>query len=94
MDEQSMQEMYRLTKENNKMLHSMRRSAFWGGLIRWGLYILLFIVAPLWFYNVYLQPILGKISDTNACAQSQILTVQNAWKALEAKFGIGTSTRQ
>lgn len=70
MDPRKEEELYRMTRENNQMLHSMRRSAFWGGVIKFTFYILVLVVAPLWFYNVYLQPIVGQFSNANTSAQT------------------------
>ena len=39
-----LQEVLRLTKENNKMLHKMRRNAFWGGVIKFVLYAVVFLI--------------------------------------------------
>jgi len=83
MDEQMLQEMYRLTKENNKMLHKMRRNAFWGGIIKFVLYALVLVVAPLWLYATYLAPMMEQVLDTyqqvqgtGAKAQAQFSDIQ------------------
>ena len=44
-----LEEILRLTKENNRMLHKMRRSAFLGGLfkfIMWAAFIIIPLLAP------------------------------------------------
>lgn len=56
-----MAEIERLVKENNRMLRAMRRAAFWGGLIKWGLYIAFFIVLPWWAYQTYFAPVVGDL---------------------------------
>ena len=78
-----LQEMYRLTKENNKMLHKMRRNAFWGGIIKFVLYALVLVVAPLWLYATYLAPMMEQVLDTyqqvqgtGAKAQAQFSDIQ------------------
>ena len=43
-------EIYRLVRENNKMLHSMRRNAFWGGVIKFLLYAILLVALPWWLF--------------------------------------------
>jgi len=93
MDEQTLQEMYRLTKENNKMLHKMRRNAFWGGLIKFLLYAVLFLALPLWLYATYLAPVLestmrtmNQIQGTGAKAQAQFGSFQEMLQQLQQKF--------
>src|SRR3989338_11643865 len=93
MDEQMLQEMYRLTKENNKMLHKMRRNAFWGGLIKFVMYIALFVVVPWWLYMTYLAPVLestmrtmNQIQGTGAKAQAQFGSFQEMLQQLQQKF--------
>jgi hypothetical protein len=98
MDEQSEQEMYRLARENNKMLHSMRRNAFWGGILKFILYGLL-LLAPIWFYMTYLNSTvqnllqtMNRIQGTTQQAQSQFSGIEASWKQFEAKFGFGSAT--
>lgn len=94
-----LQETYRLAKENNKMLHAMRRSAFWGGLIKFIVYAVL-LIAPLWFYATYLAPIMNQmlravqeVQGTGAKAQAQFGSFQDMLKQLQAKFpGSGSSS--
>lgn len=93
MDEQMLQETYRLTKENNKMLHAMRRNAFWGGIIKFILYILVLFVAPLWLYLTYLAPIMeqtlatfNEIQGTGAKAQAQFGNFQETLKQFQSQF--------
>ena len=88
-----LQEMYRLTKENNKMLHKMRRNAFWGGLIKFLLYAVLFLALPLWLYATYLAPVLestmrtmNQIQGTGAKAQAQFGSFQEMLQQLQQKF--------
>lgn len=98
MDEHMLEEMYRLTKENNKMLHKMRRNAFWGGLIKILLYVVLFLALPFWLYVTYLAPVLestmqavNQIQGTGARAQAQFGSFETTWKDFQSKFG-GSST--
>ncbi|MDO8575917.1 MAG: hypothetical protein Q7R90_01225 [bacterium] len=92
MDEQMQQEMYRLTKENNHMLHKMRRNALWGGIIKFIFWVAI-LLAPLWFYMVYLAPVVNdmmktvqQIQGTSAKAQVQIGGFQEMLKQLQQKF--------
>src|SRR3989344_5216870 len=93
MEEQMLQEMYRLTKENNKMLHKMRRNAFWGGIIKFALYAVLLVVLPWWLNMTYLAPVLestmqtmNQIQGTGAKAQAQFGSFQEMLKQLQDKF--------
>lgn len=88
-----MKEILRLTKENNRMLHKMRRHAFWGGLIKFVLYALIFVAAPLWLYATYLAPITeqvlstySQIQGTGAQAQVQLSNIQDLFKQFQSQF--------
>ena len=77
------QEILRLAKENNKMLHAMRRNAFIGGLIKILLYVLFLVVVPYWVYTTYLAPVLestmeavNQIQGTGAQVQTQFSGLQ------------------
>mgnify|MGYP003394154723 CR=1 FL=1 len=52
-----------LAEENNRMLHSMRRMAIWGGFFKLLWWILILIV-PAIIYYIYLAPYVGQITDT------------------------------
>ncbi len=85
-------EIYKLVRENNKMLHAMRRNAFWGGLFKVVIYGF-FLLAPLWFYYQYLSPVVNEalktvnqIQGTGAKAQEQLGGFQELLKQLEAKI--------
>jgi len=98
------QEIYRLVRENNQMLHKMRRHAFWGGIFKF-IFWTAILIAPLWFYMTYLNATVEKmlrtvdqIQGTGAKAQAQIGSFESAWKQFESKlpsFWQGpTSTKQ
>ena len=95
-----MQELYRLTKDNNRMLHSMRRGAFWGGLFKLVFYAALLLV-PLWFYMQYLAPVVNQalqtmqqVQGTGAQAQAQFADFQKALQDLQSQIpGLGSSTQ-
>ena len=87
------QEIYKLVRENNKMLHAMRRNAFWGGIIKFLLYAGLFVALPWWLYMTYLAPVVGstlqavnQIQGTGAKAQAQLGSFQKAWQELQSKL--------
>ena len=99
-DNQMLQETYRLAKENNKMLHAMRRNAFWGGLVKFIIYAAL-LIAPLWLYANYLAPIMdqmlktmNELQGTGAKAQAQFGGFQDVLKQLQAKFPQSASPTQ
>ena len=95
-DQHTLEETYRLAKENNAMLHAMRRNAFWGGILKIIIYAA-FILVPLWFYMQYLAPVMNqaleamqKVEGTGANAQAQISSLQNIIKDLQSKVpGLG-----
>ena len=91
-DSELLHETYRLSLENNKLLHKMRRNAFWGGIIRMIVYAAL-LAAPIWFYLSYLAPIVDKmftemqqLQGTSVQAQTQFGEIQYAWKQFENKI--------
>ena len=96
----NLQEIYRLTKENNQMLHAMRRNAFLGGLFKFVFYAIILIVLPLWLYMTYLAPIMQQMLDTmnkiqsaGNQAQTQMTSWQQTLQNLESKIpGLATST--
>ena len=88
-----LRETYRLSRENNKMLHAMRRSAFIGGIFKFIFYILILVVAPLWLFNTYLAPMLEQLNETmsqvrgaGSQAQSQFDSFQQAWQQFQSQF--------
>ncbi|MEK7530442.1 MAG: hypothetical protein AAB573_01105 [Patescibacteria group bacterium] len=99
MDEKKLEEMYEMTKSNNSMLKSMRRTAFVGGIIKFVFYIVILIVLPYYTW-LYLQPYL----DTVMQQYQQMQGTSDAFKAQIEAFGgnsifeqfkslIGTSTQ-
>ena len=99
-DRQMLEEAYRLPKDNKRMLHAMRRNAFWGGLLKFVIYAAL-ILAPLWFYMQYLAPAMNQaletmqqVQGTGAEAQAQLSGLQDALRELQSKIpGFGQSAQ-
>ena len=96
-DNELLKETYRLAKENNKMLHAMRRSAFLHGLIK-----LIFYAAiaggSIWFYLHFVAPILlqtletlNKIQGAGTQAQGQFADWTSQLEKLKALLP-GTSS--
>ena len=79
MDEQRLEEIYRLVRENNKMLHAQRRGAFIGGLLKVLFYIAIAGVS-FWSYTHYLAPVLQSALKTAE-------QMQNAGGQVQAQFG-------
>lgn len=55
-----LKEILRLTEENNRMLHAMRRGAFLRSLFSFIMYAVL-LIAPIWLYMKYIQPTVGQL---------------------------------
>lgn len=92
-DQEMLKETYRLTLDNNRMLRSMRRSAFWGGIIRIIIYAALLLL-PLWFYFSYLAPIVDdmlatmeQVQGTGARASAQISGFQEMLQQYKELIG-------
>ena len=91
-DKQMLQETYRLAKENNHMLHAMRRNAFIGGILKLLLYAALLLL-PFWFYMTYLNGVVQQmlqayqqLQGTGAQAQAQIGDFQKTLSDLQNKL--------
>lgn len=86
-------ELLRLTKENNRMLHKMRRSAWIGGIFRVAMWIA-FIIVPLWLYLEYVAPIMAQmlasyeqIQGTTEAARVQLSGMQELLQKAQSLFG-------
>ncbi len=93
-----LEEIHRLTLENNRMLHKMRRSAFIGRLFTLVFYAAL-LLAPIWFYMTYVNTTVqnalaayGRMQGTGQEAQNQYQAFQAALQQFEARFQSFTST--
>ena len=82
----------RLTRENNQMLHAMRRHAFFGMIFKIILYII-FFAAPIWFYVTYVSGTvdnllitMNKVQGMNPAAQSQFSALQDLIKKMQAQI--------
>jgi hypothetical protein len=61
-----------LAKDNNRMLHAIRRDqwfGFVGRLIFWAIVLAL----PFYLYQQYLQPIIGKVTEATGIKTSGVL---------------------
>jgi len=91
-NKQTLNEIARLARENNQMLHAMRRSAFFWGFMKFLIYIVIF-AAPIWFYIVYvsgtlddLVTALHKAQGTQAKAEAKFEGFEDAIKNLKDKL--------
>lgn len=96
--DQLLREIYRLTRENNELMHRARRSAFFWGFLKFVIYAAL-IIAPIWFYMTYLNgavnqmlQTMNKIEGVNTQSQSQLQGFESAWQQFQSRFGGATST--
>ena len=87
-----LEDILRLTRENNRMLHAMRRNAFIGGIMRFVVWAVL-IVLPLWLYMQYVAPVMEstlaamqQIQGSGAAVQGQFEGIQGAFEKLRAQF--------
>ncbi len=98
-----LEEIHRLTVENNRLLHKMRRGAMWGRIFTILFYAAL-ILAPIWFYWAYLNDTVQQLlrtydtmQGTGQQAQSQFQAFQEAFKQFQSKiqsFGATSSSQQ
>ena len=75
MDEQKMNELYELTKENHRMLKAIRRDAFVGGIFKFVWWVVILVVIP-YFTCLYLQPYLNDVAHTYNSVKTTTNTVQ------------------
>ena len=87
-----LEDILRLTQENNRMLRSMRRSAFLGGIVKFITWAALIII-PLWLYLQYVAPVMQsmmqtmeQIEGTRAGAQAQMSGFNDAMQKLREQF--------
>jgi len=97
-NDQLLHEIYRLTRENNELMHRARRSAFFWGFVKFLIYAAL-LAAPIWFYITYVNGTvqtmlqdMNRIEGVNTQAQSQLQTFENGFQQLEARFGGSSAT--
>lgn len=82
-DRQLLQETYRLSQENNKMLSTMHRAMMWGRVWR-ALYWVVIIgltVGAFYFIEPYLQTLL----DTYGALQSNAGDIQNLFDSIPSR---------
>jgi hypothetical protein len=95
-----LRETYELAKENNRMLHKMRRNAFLGGILKLLIWTG-FIVVPIWLYSVYLAPMvqdvqktLNEVQGIGANTQGQLNGLGDILKQFESQIRSATGTKK
>ncbi len=85
-------DIFKMVKENNKMLHAMRRRAFIGAFVKL-CFIVALVTVPIWFYMTYLdttvQDILRTVQqmqDAGTSAQAQIGSFETMLQDLQSKI--------
>jgi len=63
MEEEKLNEMFEMVRQNNAMLRTMRRNAMVGSIIKFVFWILLLVVVPYYVWQ-YFQPYLEEIQNT------------------------------
>ena len=92
-NDRTLTDLLRLTQENNRMLHKMHRNALWGGWIKFILYMIALVIAPLWLYATYIAPIMQEmmhtyqqVQGTGAKAQAQFSDLPNFVEQFKNQF--------
>ncbi len=94
-DQDKLDELLRLTKDNNRILHAARRSAWLGGIFKLIVWTA-FIIVPFWLYVQYLAPVMQQmlktyeqVQGTSAQAHAQIQGLQEALQKFQSMYGGG-----
>lgn len=61
--EKKLEEIYQLVRQNNKLLRSMKRRAFWGTIFKLVLYAIMLGI-PVFLYFTIFQPIISDLLGT------------------------------
>jgi len=83
--EELLQETFKLARDNNRMLHAMRRNAFFRGILKLAIYAF-FVGVSLWFFSTYIYPMLNTAMSTLNDVQGQMQKVQGAGAQMNAQF--------
>ncbi|XKT74146.1 MAG: hypothetical protein ACJKTH_02175 [Patescibacteria group bacterium UBA2163] len=79
----SLDEVYKLAKENNRMLKAMRRDAFIGAILKFVFWIAILFVIPYILYTVYLQPHLVNLQNTYNQFNQKVEAIDGASQELQ-----------
>lgn len=100
-DRNHLEEIYRLERENNKMLKSMKRRAFWGGIVKLVVYLFLLGV-PVWLFFSYLYPVVEQLNETVGTISGGKIQIGEQFSGMAEWFakaqdffkGVASSTKQ
>lgn len=88
MDDERAKQMFDMVRDNNRMLRSMRRSAFIGGILKVIVWVFFLIVLP-YFAWLYIQPYLSLANEQLEVAKTQsaqtkelIDKIQSSWSGV------------
>lgn len=92
LDRGLLEQILKLTRENNRVLHAMRRNAWLGGIFKLVVWAGL-IILPFYLYAQYLAPVMqsamdtiNQVQGTGAKAQAQFGDINAAMKKLQDQF--------
>ena len=82
MTDREMRELLELTRENNKLLHKMRRHAIIGSIMRL-FYWTLILGGPIVLYYYFLQPYIDQLLEVYSGVQSGVDDVQKIGESVK-----------
>ena len=82
--EELLRENLRVAKDTNRMLHSMRRKAFWGGIFKMIWWVLILVVIPYYAYVLYFEPYVKQATQTYQQFQDGVHQVQGIKTGVES----------
>ncbi len=88
MDENKLDELLALTKDNNRMLRAMRRDAFVGGILKIIWWIAVVVVLPYLIYMWYLAPYLEQMITAYQQVEGQSAEMNTALEQLKSAGNI------
>ena len=83
MTDREMRELLELTRENNKLLHKMRRHAIIGSIMRL-FYWILILGGPIVLYYYFLQPYIDQLLEVYSGVQSGVDDVQKIGESVKS----------
>ncbi|MDE2020440.1 MAG: hypothetical protein KGJ13_08910 [Patescibacteria group bacterium] len=85
-DDDRLNRLERMTIDNNRMLHGMRRRAFFGGLLKLAFWIVILVVLPYYAW-LYVQPYVEQAQGTYQSIQHTQQQVASSTSAVNGFFG-------
>jgi quinol-cytochrome oxidoreductase complex cytochrome b subunit len=83
--QQRLDRLERMTRDNNRMLHTMRRNAFFGGLLKFIFWVVILVVIPYYLW-LYVQPYVQQAQGTYQSVQTTQQQVASSTSALSGFF--------